>query len=71
MANRFSLDRKTAVVTGASRGLGAYMADALALAGADVVITTRTKSSLDNTRKRIESIGRKAVSRLTVRAGAA
>lgn len=34
----FRLDGKTALVTGASRGLGAAMARALALAGADVAI---------------------------------
>ncbi|MDP6057181.1 MAG: SDR family NAD(P)-dependent oxidoreductase [Dehalococcoidia bacterium] len=61
MDNNFSLEGKTAVVTGSSRGLGAYMAEALARAGADVVITSRTIASLDDTRARIESIGRKAI----------
>ncbi len=37
------------------------MAEALARAGADVVITSRTIASLDDTRARIESIGRKAI----------
>lgn len=38
----FRLDARRALVTGAARGLGRVMADALAQAGADVVITSRT-----------------------------
>lgn len=38
----FSLDGKTALVTGGSRGLGFAMATALAEAGADVAVTART-----------------------------
>ena len=37
--NLFDLERKIAVVTGASRGLGKAMAIGLAKAGADVVVT--------------------------------
>jgi len=36
--NSFKLDGKTAIVTGASRGLGQAYAEALAEAGADVVL---------------------------------
>lgn len=54
----FRLDGKTALVTGASRGLGAGMAQALAQAGADVVLTAR--SDLSATRKLVEAAGRKA-----------
>lgn len=42
---RFSLDGKTALVTGASRGLGAGIANALKEAGAEVVGTSRTEES--------------------------
>jgi gluconate 5-dehydrogenase len=56
----FDLTGHTAVVTGASRGLGQYMARALARAGADVVITSRDKSRLAETQRDIEAMGRRA-----------
>jgi NAD(P)-dependent dehydrogenase (short-subunit alcohol dehydrogenase family) len=62
MAENFcDLTGKVAVVTGASRGLGSYFAKALARAGADVVITSRTVESLAATRAEIEALGRKAL----------
>jgi NAD(P)-dependent dehydrogenase (short-subunit alcohol dehydrogenase family) len=61
MAGDFDLHGKVAVVTGASRGLGHGMALALARAGADVVITSRTLDSLDQPRADIEAAGRQAL----------
>ena len=58
--DRFRLDGKRAVVTGASRGLGRSMALALADVGADVVITGRTQATLDATAAEIGSLGRQA-----------
>src|SRR4026209_416659 len=58
--DRFRLDGKRAVVTGASRGLGRSMALALADVGADVVITGRTQSTLDATADEIRALGRQA-----------
>src|SRR5471032_630321 len=55
----FDLTGKTALVTGASRGLGWTFALALARAGADVAITSRTLASLDGTRGEIEALGRR------------
>lgn len=58
--NSFDLTGKTALVTGASRGLGKGFALALAKAGADVVVTSRTESSLAETTAGVEALGRKA-----------
>jgi gluconate 5-dehydrogenase len=58
--DRFRLDAKRAVVTGASRGLGRVMALALAEAGADVVITGRTPETLDATAGEIRARGRQS-----------
>ena len=57
----FDLTGKTAIVTGASRGLGQYFGRALADAGADLVITSRQKESLDPFKQEIELLGRKAL----------
>ncbi|HEU5080966.1 MAG TPA: glucose 1-dehydrogenase [Opitutaceae bacterium] len=61
ISNVFDLAGKTALVTGASRGLGRSFALALARAGAHVAITSRTLASLDQTRAEIEKFGVKAV----------
>ncbi len=57
----FSLNDQTALVTGASRGLGKHFALTLAAAGADVAITSRTLESLDETVRDIEALGRRAI----------
>ncbi|RPJ55534.1 MAG: glucose 1-dehydrogenase [Acidobacteria bacterium] len=59
--NLFDLTGKVAVVTGTSRGLGQYLARALARAGADLVITSRKTPSLVDFRSEIERLGRKAL----------
>ncbi len=51
---------QVAVVTGAGRGIGAATAVALAEAGADVVISSRTAEDLDVVAKRVEETGRRA-----------
>lgn len=61
MQELFDLSGKVAIVTGASRGLGQYFSRALAKAGADLVVTSRTLSSLTEFKQEIESIGRKAL----------
>jgi NAD(P)-dependent dehydrogenase (short-subunit alcohol dehydrogenase family) len=59
--NLFDLTGRVAIVTGASRGLGQYLARALAQAGADLVITSRDADTLKPFQKEIESIGRKVL----------
>ena len=61
MQDLFDLSGKVAIVTGASRGLGQYFGRALAKAGADLLITSRTLSSLTEFKQEIESLDRKAL----------
>lgn len=56
-----SLDGKTAVVTGAGRGIGETIALVLAEAGADVVVSSRTLSEVEETADRIKAMGRQAL----------
>jgi NAD(P)-dependent dehydrogenase (short-subunit alcohol dehydrogenase family) len=59
--DRFRIDDRVAVVTGASSGLGVAFAQALAEAGADVVLGARRVDRLEETRALVEAAGRKAV----------
>ncbi|MBA0125638.1 SDR family oxidoreductase [Haloechinothrix sp. YIM 98757] len=60
MIDRFRVQDRAAVVTGAGRGIGAATAVALAEAGADVLIASRTESDLTAVAERVEQAGRKA-----------
>jgi NAD(P)-dependent dehydrogenase (short-subunit alcohol dehydrogenase family) len=59
--DRFRLDGKIAIVTGASSGLGIAFAAALAEAGADVVLAGRRTDRLVQTRAVVEDRGRRAL----------
>ncbi|OUC96699.1 short-chain dehydrogenase [Streptosporangium minutum] len=61
MLDRFRLDGKVAIVTGASSGLGVAFARGLAEAGADIVIGARRKDRLERTRALVEETGRRCV----------
>lgn len=52
-----TLDGKLALVTGASRGIGAATAEALAAAGAHVILTARTAADLEAIEERIHGAG--------------
>jgi short-subunit dehydrogenase len=51
------LEGQIALVTGASRGIGAAVAEALAYAGAHVIITARTAAGLEELEERIHTTG--------------
>ena len=59
--DRFKVDGKVAVVTGAGRGIGAASALALAEAGADVVLSSRTADQLEHVARDVEAAGRRAL----------
>lgn len=54
----FDLSGKIAIVTGGAGALGSTIAIGLAAYGADVVVTGRTLSTLENTIKEIQALGR-------------
>ena len=56
-AQLFSLEGKTALVTGASSGLGVAFARGLARAGANVVVTARRQELIDRTAEMVRSFG--------------
>jgi gluconate 5-dehydrogenase len=60
MNSMFDLAGRTALVTGASRGLGRHFALTLAKAGADLVVTARQEQGLVGVVKEIQALGRKA-----------
>ncbi|NRQ32914.1 SDR family oxidoreductase [Nonomuraea sp. NN258] len=57
----FDLSGKTALVTGASKGIGRAIALAYAEAGADVALVSRSADSLAEVGKEVEARGRRAV----------
>ena len=58
----FNLTGRIALVTGTSRGLGQQFGRALARAGADLVLTSRTRESLAEFEEEIKGMGRRALS---------
>jgi len=60
MSELFSLEGRTALVTGASRGIGRAIALELARAGADVAVLARDTAALKELATEIEGLGRRA-----------
>jgi NAD(P)-dependent dehydrogenase (short-subunit alcohol dehydrogenase family) len=52
---------KAAIVSGGSRGIGYAVAEALVRRGCDVVISARTEARLEDSRRKLEALGGRAV----------
>ena len=59
--SRFTLTGRRALVTGASKGLGAEIAKVFAAAGADLVISGRDEAGLEATRAAVAAEGRRCL----------
>ena len=61
ISNKFRLDNKVAIITGASKGIGKAIARALGQQGAKVVIASRKQDSVDETAKELMAEGIEAI----------
>ena len=61
MLKEYDLTGRTAIVTGSGRNIGQGIALALADAGADIVVTARTSTEIDDTARQVEALGRRAL----------
>lgn len=61
MTDRFRLDGRVGIVTGAGKGIGAAIATTFADAGADVVLLARTKADVERVAAEVTARGRRAL----------
>ena len=59
--DRFRLDGRVAIITGAGKGIGASIARGFADAGADCVLTARTAADIDSVAEEVRARGRRAL----------
>ncbi len=64
LANKFSLDNRVAVITGAGSGLGQESARVLALAGARLVLSDIDKKGLEKTAQLVKEAGSESISQV-------
>ncbi len=67
--SRFDLSGKVALVTGASRGIGSAIAEALAEHGAEVVLSSRKQADLDVEAERINGLYPEKATAIAAHAG--
>jgi len=67
--SRFDVSGKVAVVTGASRGIGSAIAEALAEHGAEVVLSSRKQADLDSEAERINGLYPQKATAIAAHAG--
>ena len=61
MLSEYSLEGKSALITGGGRGIGKAIALVLAEAGADVAVASRTLDQVEQVADEIRSLGRSSV----------
>ena len=67
--SRFDVSGKVALVTGASRGIGSAIAEALAEHGAEVVLSSRKQADLDSEAERINGLYPEKATAIAAHAG--